>query len=515
MAAEILDGPNGHSVSLIRIRMLVIWIALISLATVGSFAGPAMARGRGAAHYGSLGHHARCVRHRRNRCMRHHRWHHRHRCVGRRRHKRHRCTRRHRHKHHHHPVSGPLMAPPVGTVLTTYEGRGRLNVIPGIDGSGSDGFSIVESVWGTTDESTITSFNVAGGELARLNPGSLTGECGAADISVPGAGRLLITMLVSTHAPEGLIPFSYSVALQAWDANTGRIVWSTTLVPQTAEPVPYNECQAYDGVLKAFSSTSDGRWGVELYGEMGAGGYVVNLATGAMRQDPHVLGTIGNYLVDETEAPSLVLIDPSSGATVGTLPAGQGYFTAPTLAPRGVFQNNVCTHGPPPAGVTSDGMKLVAMPASDYCSGSGKIVEYSLPNVNALWEVPESWHPVLAGDDGGVLVIKRWECTATETTCFVGLNDETGSQRWQDNLPEHNCNTYESCSELCGITAHQALLGISNGQRVVIDLATGTQLSYTEGGCGTILTGGIEVEFSEYNMLNAPQRIRVIQALSP
>lgn len=432
-----------------------------------------------------------------------------------------------------HPQTGAA-APTVGTVLGTYEGQGRINVI-----GGTSGFSIIDSLTNLTtnrDESTVTAYDAAGKELARLAPGSLTGECGAADVHVPGKGRLLLTMLVSIRKAEGFTPSSHSVALQAWSASTGKQVWSATLVPWTSEEGAYmgeGECKAYDGALRGFSNTSDGRWGVELEGENGPqGGYVINLATGSVRHDPHALGAVGNAVVDEMpnpgnqevepngeyKSPIFDLIDPVSGAVLGTLPGGVTHETPPALAPAGVISSQCGAD----AGTSINGSLLLAQLSNETptneglpneCWGIDKVVAYALPEMRLVWQTPQAWEASMMGDGGHVLLVVRKDCTSSEEVCVLGVDDETGSQQWE----LHPVVLYGESSgiELCGITSSEAMLWV-NQQRVVIDLETGRQLSYAAAsGCSTILKGGIEVVDSDFNSLDAPQRVRVIQALTP
>lgn len=362
----------------------------------------------------------------------------RHRCRRGRRHHRPVCRSvRKPHAHRHakprhkalrhatkHPQTGAA-APTVGTVLGTYEGQGRINVI-----GGTSGFSIIDSLTNLTtnrDESTVTAYDAAGKELARLAPGSLTGECGAADVHVPGKGRLLLTMLVSIRKAEGFTPSSHSVALQAWSASTGKQVWSATLVPWTSEEGAYmgeGECKAYDGALRGFSNTSDGRWGVELEGENGPqGGYVINLATGSVRHDPHALGAVGNAVVDEMpnlgnqevepngeyKYPILDLSEPASGAILGGIPNGVSFYAPAELAPREVFLNNECAGGPPSAGENTEGTILFSMPSNEgYCSGAGTVIAYSLPSLHEIWQTSASWQATMMGNGGNVLLGHTW-----------------------------------------------------------------------------------------------------------
>jgi hypothetical protein len=503
-----------------RLTGLVI-LGLLALLCSALGARPVDAHPRGPAAGSASRTHSHCAKHSKGKRRRHCGHHHHSHCA------KHSKGKRRRHcGHHHHHRQGLAVPPPVGTVLTTYNGAGRLNVIPGYAGAGTDGFSIVESVLEgpgfSTDASTVTAFDVAGGQLARLKPGSLTGECGAADIAVPGPGRLLITLLVSKHEAEGIVPFTYSVALQAWNADTGQLVWDTTLVPQTAEEGAFwgslggTECQAYDGNLRAFSATTDGRWGVELEYERHPGGYIINLATGAVRKDPNVLGTIGNFVVDGTgeEEKAVTAVNPESGAALGTIPSGIGYYAAPHLAPGGVFQNGVCTGGAPGAGVDGNGSELLASPGLDLCGGTGTVVAYSMPSASMLWESPAGWKLAMGGANASLLLAKHFECTSSEAACLVAFDIGTGGQRWQVPLPQATCGYGEPCADLCAITAHQAMLGIGQ-QRSVIDVENGQQVSYANENCGTQLPGGIEVISSEENILGAPQHLEVIQALVP
>jgi len=410
----------------------------------------------------------------------------------------------------HAPVT---TAPPVGTQLASFDGEGRVNVI-----TNGNGFDIVDSLLDlstNTDESTVTSYDAAGNKLMQLAPGSLTGECGAADVLVPGLGRIILGYLVTSTPAKGVQPATTSTQIKAWSATTGAQVWSDHL---------YNSdpgCQAYDGNLQDFSSTPDGRWGVTLNGSVG--GDVINLATGAARPDSHLIGALGNYAVDTsnvvwgTDSPTYIITDPSTGVVLAKVPndgTGNGNFNgdAPgtigfsgnaNLAPSGLFQTDSASDSPP-SGTNSDGSELVALPNEN---GNQPAVAYSLPTLKVLWQTPGSFQPYIVGDGGGTLVMLLQDCDSAGDTCLVGVDDQTGTRLWK--LLD---------GSVCGLTNSQMLIDVNN-DFAVINIKTGKQLSYTPDNgneCPQIYSGGLEVGTGADNGdPTAAQTLTVTQGLEP
>ena len=385
-------------------------------------------------------------------------------------------------------------APRVGSVLASYSGPGRVNVIASTNG----GFSVVDSIYSlraSRDESTITTYSAFGKKLMQLPPGQYVGECGAADLVVPTNGRLIIAEQALSRAAKGINPAEYSVSLHAWNASSGKRVWTSTLVPWTqGYAVSADDCTAYDGELQDFTSTDDGRWGFIL--DPYNGGTVVNLATGALRHDANAIGVIGNYVVDAGATGGTdPITNPQSAALVG--PGYRVPYEGPggNLAPGGVFYTDDDSQSPS-SGTTSDGTHLIALQGDDEST----ITAFSLPGSAALWSLPSTTYgpyPWIAGDGGGVLIVTEGDCQDLGDPCVVALNDASGAKEWSLAVP----------ASLCGITSTQMLV-LANGQEAVINLKTGKQVSYdSRGDCLGMLPGGITVE-----QMNSGQRVVVRQA---
>jgi hypothetical protein len=121
----------------------------------------------------------------------------------------------------------PPTAPTAGTNVVTVTAEG----VPSIIGGGDEGFAILDSnpsFEGGTDESTLTAYDVAGGELGRVGPGTFDGRCGAEEVSVPGQGATLLTYQLGEKPAEGIVEPKLWTELTAWEANTGRRLWSTS-----------------------------------------------------------------------------------------------------------------------------------------------------------------------------------------------------------------------------------------------------------------------------------------------
>jgi hypothetical protein len=412
--------------------------------------------------------------------------------------------------------SAVTAAPAIGTQLATFSGEGRVNVI-----TNGNGFDIVDSLLANdnTDQSTVTSYDAAGNQLTELPAGSLIGECGAADVVVPGTGRLLLGYLVTTTPAQGIHPATASTEIKAWNADTGAAVWSAKLFD--SDP----GCKAFDGNLQDFSSTPDGRWGLALNNATGAGGKVIDLTTGAVRQDTYAIGMLGDFVVDTTslawgtDSPHYLLVDPKTGAivgkvhnsgtangtvdgnssgTIGFSNASNGY-----LAPSGLFTPNGAGSSAP-SGTTSTGSELIAIPSQE--ANQVRIYAYSLPSMNVLWRSPGSFMPDIVGDGGGTLVVIEQDC-ANQTNCVVGYDDQTGAQLWK--LPS---------ASVCGLTNSQMFIQI-NDDFADIDIKTGDQLSYVPDNgadCPQLYPGGLLVDAGANNGdPTATQTLSITQGIAP
>jgi hypothetical protein len=398
-------------------------------------------------------------------------------------------------------------APQSGTELTTVEDPGRVNVI-----TSGNGFSIVDSVMNLNperDESNITTYNSAGEELAEIPSGDLVGECGAADVVVPGLGRTIITELESHTRTEGINQTEYPAVLKAWSAETGEPIWSTPIRYDQGEEWEEPGCAAYDGYLEGFSATSDGRWG--LFGETDpefGGARVIDLKTGQVQPGLHAEGVLGDYPIIVPESPygpqRYRAIDPSDGQVLGTIATEADFYQQQeqlSMAARGALESD--GGGASPAALSSDVKRLILVDEPENEYGEPHAVAYALPDFHVAWQRPSGQSVSLVAEGGGIVLEQR-ENPSGEMTFWVGVNDQTGEQEWT--LP---------AGEVCGITESQMLMAI-NGQLATIDLKTGEQISYEEEGesCPTIFPGGITT-YTEGGEVGEITGLTVTQALEP
>ena len=403
------------------------------------------------------------------------------------------------------PPSVNAKAPEPWTELVSVDDPGRVNVI----GNGN-GFSIVDSVISLNpdrDESNVTTYNAAGEELTEIPSGDLTGECGAADVTVPGVGRTIITEISGHTRTEGINQTEYPTLLKAWNAQTGALIWSAPMRYGQGEEWEETGCAAYDGYMEGFSATADGRWG--LFGgtdpEFG-GARVIDLKTGRVRPGLHAEGVLGDYPIVVPESPygpqRYRAIDPSDGQVLGSIATDADFYQQQeqlSMAARGALESD--GGGASPTAMSSDASRVIIVDEPE--EGEPHTVAYALPDFHVAWQRPPGQWVSLAGEGGGVVIESR-QNPSGETTFWVGVNDRTGEQEWT--LP---------AGEVCGITDSQMLMSV-NGQLATIDLKTGEQISYEEGegNCPTILPGGITT-YVEGGEVGEMAGLTVTQALKP
>lgn len=377
------------------------------------------------------------------------------------------------------PTATTSEQPPAdGTELASY---GEGGAVTSIADAGGSGFSIIDDLVNLhgsegTDSSSVAVFGATGERLTTLPSEDLTGDCGAADVTVPGAGRLIITELITTHPAEGIKPATSEIALKAWNAVNGAPAWSATIAPTAPGGPP--SCSEYiheDATavttLEQFVPTPDAIWGLST---TGARPFVIDLRTGRLRADPRAIGILGNFIVDRksNESPEY-LTDPQSGRQVGSEPGRRGgreptsipYYGELSLAPQGVVQTD-SDGTSPPAVLSSDGNVVIGLLAYSGTSEPGtELAAYSLPDGTELWHAPRINSVYLYGDAGGRVLVSEQK---GEDTNLVALDDHTGKVDWQ--LP--------ASGTVCGLTVHQMLLSV-NGQLATIDASTGKQISYS------------------------------------
>jgi hypothetical protein len=376
-------------------------------------------------------------------------------------------------------TTAPSTPPANGTTLASVDDPGA---VTSIADSGGNGFSFVDdsvNIHGQEgqDESSVVVYEGSGERVTELPSEDLTGNCGAADITVPGVGRLIITELITSHPAEGISPATSEAVLDAWNAKTGAAAWSATITPSSTGYAP--SCDEYvheDATavttLEGFINTPDRRWALST---AGAHPYVVDLRSGKLRRDPRSTAILGDYVVDHTSNESSgYLTDPETGHRVAPEPSHRGgpeptsipfYTSELSLAPQGIVHTD-SDGTSPPAVLSTDGQIVIGLLAESGTSApSAELAAYSLPAGKELWHLPTTLSSVyLYGDGGGRVLVSENGKT------LVALDDQTGEIDWQ--IPV--------AGTICGITADQMSLAV-HGQLALVDASTGKQISYSPG----------------------------------
>jgi hypothetical protein len=379
--------------------------------------------------------------------------------------------------------SGTATAPSPGSTLSSVQNIGATVVISNPAGNG---FTVVHDLFDlatNTDQSTLEAYDDAGNQLASLTAGQFTGDCGAADVLTP-AGRLVITLLMTTTPAQGITPASYSITMTAWNAKTGSAAWTDTLVKDSAAQV---SCPAsMNGVtdLWGLTTTLDGYWGAFPLSEFINGHRVdvsdaINLATGKLYPHPNISGVLGNYVVTGSgdsagNGPTtLTVTTPGNWPSLGTV-AGSGAqgVTGLRLKGGGDFAPTgyTGTYGTPGQGIgavaTPDGDYLVGT----YTDGNGNswYDGYSLPSLHQAWSAPiaEDSDDQIVGISDTHLLITR--STDGGDTYLISLDPKTGQQQWKVDI---------GGGSACDLTTTQVLVE-ANSQLATLSAATGRQLSY-------------------------------------
>jgi hypothetical protein len=390
--------------------------------------------------------------------------------------------------------SAPAVAPSPGAVLATVQDIGATRELSNPQG---DGFTAIHDVLGQNyaEASTLDTYDVAGNQLATLSAGSFTGDCGAADV-VNSAGRLVITLLISTTAAQGITPETYGLTMTAWNATTGSQVWQTTLVPNQNQQILCPP--SMDGIvadLWNFIATHNGQWGVFEQPLTAANGdleYVaINLTTGKAYSNPNLVGVLGNNVVTGTgtsddgsnQPTTLTVTTPGSWAPLGTAAgpgaqngnpqlsgdlSGEGHFYPQDFAVTGYTGASGSSGDGIGAVATPDGSTLVAI----YSDGNGNswYRGYTLPSLKQLWStpVPSGDTDQIAAISNGDLLITRAVTNGGGDTYLLNLNPKTGRQQWKTDV---------SSGSVCDLTSTQ-ILALANNQLATLSAASGKQLSY-------------------------------------
>ena len=209
-------------------------------------------------------------------------------------------------------------APAGGATLLSTTVSGQAHVVT--SGHGFAIVTVVPPVSGSNESprASVTTYNAAGQQLGKVAGGDLMGECGAADVDIPGHGSAVLTEVITTHPAEGIKPASSSLMLDAWNATTAQPMWSTVMSTTETEPT----CHSSNGELENFASTQDGRWGVYGSSDPNSGGAeVVNLETGKLSSGVRAEGVLGNFVVAlKSEEGPWRTISPTSGRPLGIVP---------------------------------------------------------------------------------------------------------------------------------------------------------------------------------------------------
>lgn len=435
--------------------------------------------------------------------------------------------------------AGPAAAPTPGATLATVQDIGATREISNPQG---DGFTAIHDVLGQNyaEASTLDTYDAAGNRLASLSAGSFTGDCGAADVVNP-AGRLVITLLITTTSAQGVTSATYGLQMTAWNATTGSPAWHTTLVSNQDQRIACPS--SMDGIvadLWNFIATHDGQWGVFEQPVTGANEeneYVaINLATGKTYSNPDLVGVLGNYVVTGTGTSS----NGSNGPTTLTATTPGSWTSLGTAAGSGAQNGNPQLSGdlsgsgdsyPQDFAVTGytgdygpfgDGTDTVATPDGSvlvtvYSDGSGDAWYrgYALPSLNQLWTIP-----VPSSDDDQIvsisntnLLITRANRDGASDTYLLSLSPKTGRQQWMTDI--------SSGGSVCDLTSTQVLV-VANNQLATLSAGSGKQLSYAadpyqdsegDSGCPSVVgtgTSGIGIGIGTTSDSDA-----VVQLLAP
>ncbi len=409
--------------------------------------------------------------------------------------------------------AAPTVAPSPGTTLATIGDSSDdgldSNTVSVISNVAGNGFTALNDLTGQssgTDQSTLTTYDVAGNQLASLTPGSFTGDCGAADVQ-NSAGRLIITENVTTQAAQGINPQTYGLTMTAWNATTGAQVWTDTLQPnqdqQISCPSGGPGSDGIDGNLWNFVATFNGQWGVFEQPLQDSNGNdvfaAIDLATGQTYANPNLLGVLGNYVVtgsggsDDNGPATLTLTTPGSWPTLGTVsgPSGQGTPALPgdLNSNSNVEQEFAFTGYAEQESNWGDGTETVATPDGGYLivlfpdqSNDYLLRAYSLPGMQQVWSDSlgqQLGQYILAISETSVLIDNNGDLEAVST--------KTGQQQWQTNIG--------SGADLCDLTSTQLLVS-ANDQLATLSASTGKQLSYQAnntamGGCPSVVEPGL------------------------
>ncbi|MEV4723107.1 hypothetical protein [Micromonospora humida] len=353
------------------------------------------------------------------------------------------------------------------------------------------GFDVINSVLQNGDDlSTLQAHDVDGTPIGALPPGSFTGACGAADVINHGR-RLIITLLIKTVPAAGITKETHSLEMNAWDARSGEQVWSATPVKPTPETL---SCQAYDGELQGVATTLDGNWGTILWSPQS---YAVDLRDGRLYPRDDLLGTIGNYVTIGTNhtvydgKPNTVSMTiPGEWRNLGTFKTGDTHSSGTLdLARTGRMAETGRSYTGSSGESTlstPDGSIIVTVVGSASYGVPYAIKAYRLPSAQPLWTIktPKYHTDTVHAINASILLFDRAETGAGGRDVeYMAVDVRTGKVVWSMKI---------AGLSTCLLTTRRILI-VVNDQFVVLDAATGKQLSYqagADGGCpGFVATG--------------------------
>jgi outer membrane protein assembly factor BamB len=397
-----------------------------------------------------------------------------------------------------------------GTVLATVQGQGRVNVISNLEGQG---FTLVDSILGTNDadQSYLQPYSASGQALTEIPPGSISGECGAADI-INSKGRLLLAEQIITHPAQGIRSASYSLTLTAYSVTTGQKLWTAAL-ERNVQDEP--SCTAYDGYLGSqngadatFTMTANGQWGVWQPDDAHdlSGSIAVDLTTGKLYPKPDLYGALGNYVTFATMSSefdsltALTMTTPGAWPHLGTLTLDNtgdlyqipGPYQLQLATSGAQFPNNDVTN-PTAAAVTPAGNTLIGLQGNYDQGGPDATVAYALPSMKKLWSIPmpSGYFDTIEGISNSEVLLGRTQINGDNTMVLMALDPRTGRRIWQQSIG--------GGGQVCLLTTTQVVV-LANSQLAFLDASTGQQASYEsdtaidDSGndeCPSVLAGGV------------------------
>lgn len=315
----------------------------------------------------------------------------------------------------------------------------------------------------------VTSYSLATGEqLATYQPTALQQERGCADQMVRGADGedILLVEQALTIPAQGVTPASYTIDLTAIDATDGSVLWNAAIPGGSAPEPDDDQCVTAGSTGWSLSYTANGKYALD--DEAGTP-YLVDLASGAITAEPLATWVLGDWLAQDQNAETgdgasqIGLIDPASGAKVGTIASNTGVADL--------------THGGVVSLPAAGGGMLAVVTDSEQEGAEG--AAYSLPSGSVAWleKQGSAWDEAVGVDpDTGAMVSYM---PLNSGTGVDGIDPRTGAALWT-----------VSDAQYCGMTMGR-LYAVANGQLAVLNETTGQQITYNASvsSCPTVLDG--------------------------